>query len=426
MPVIFFSIFLIILFATRVVDPSPFKYFILVKNVSRNEYLWWRFFTVSIISIISTFIILLVFNILQIAFWSDCNHLGVFKHGINPSLYVTIFVFIIAASLFNATIQNFWPKIYYPFNILLAIFVFGTLLLFPSIWPCTNTTTTNMHKITHNIIMYTALVPNVVNVIYIVVAIVTLIIYSKIHRRPKALEQQVEDGALVANKLCVSIKNKLILDNLTFKIPYGKFCCLCGPNGIGKTTFYKSLFNFIPIQNGNVFVNGIDNVNKDFKKWISYVPTEYINLNMNAQSFLIEMGMYLGMTKNESIVKINNLILAFNLPKTILSKKLTDLSTGENKLINIIQAILTDPKMLILDEPTENLDYLQRVRFYNLINKIRAENKNMTILISSHNLDEVEKYVDYAILLKTKSNVTQIFDKLSGSQLLQLYQENYV
>jgi ABC-2 type transport system ATP-binding protein len=274
--------------------------------------------------------------------------------------------------------------------------------------------------------MYTALVPNVVNVIYIVVAIVTLIIYSKIHRRPKALEQQVEDGALVANKLCVSIKNKLILDNLTFKIPYGKFCCLCGPNGIGKTTFYKSLFNFIPIQNGNVFVNGIDNVNKDFKKWISYVPTEYINLNMNAQSFLIEMGMYLGMTKNESIVKINNLILAFNLPKTILSKKLTDLSTGENKLINIIQAILTDPKMLILDEPTENLDYLQRVRFYNLINKIRAENKNMTILISSHNLDEVEKYVDYAILLKTKSNVTQIFDKLSGSQLLQLYQENYV
>jgi ABC-2 type transport system ATP-binding protein len=168
--------------------------------------------------------------------------------------------------------------------------------------------------------------------------------------------------ALVVNKLnayATNIfgkpKNQLLFD-VSFKVPTGSMCTFIGHNGAGKTTTVKSCLGLRQIQSGSIIINGIDSRNILSRQKVGYIPEKGNVEKITARTFLHQVGAFYGLNPQQTDEKIYPLIQYFGLPKNRLEVKLNKLSSGQNKIITIIQAFLGDPYLIIADEPTDNLD----------------------------------------------------------------------
>ncbi len=182
--------------------------------------------------------------------------------------------------------------------------------------------------------------------------------------------------------------------NLSFTIPKGKIVGFVGKNGAGKSTTIRSMFDMIHVTNGSITVLGMDSQKdaKAIKKRVSYIPSEvtfYDNVTcMQLLKFASEFSV-------GSFDKIKELTTYFELD---LTKKITELSLGNRKKLSIIQGFIKDCELIVLDEPTNGLDPLMQKKFFELI--IKEKNLGKTILLSSHNLSEIEKYCDMVAIIK--------------------------
>jgi ABC-2 type transport system ATP-binding protein len=104
-----------------------------------------------------------------------------------------------------------------------------------------------------------------------------------------------------------------------------------------------------------------------------------------------------------------------------LNKKLTSMSSGQRKRVMIISALIHNPQILIMDEPTENLDPDNRKVFYDVLKKFISDGK--TIFISTHNLDEIEKHIDYAIIISNGEIKYQGTVKKGYGELTKIYEK---
>lgn len=184
------------------------------------------------------------------------------------------------------------------------------------------------------------------------------------------------------------------LNNVSFTIEKGEIVGFLGPNGAGKSTMMKILTTFLPASEGIAIVNGFE-VNKEdisVKKSVGYLPEHNpLYLDMYVREYLLfNAGIYnISKTEVESIIEKTGLTPEAN-------KKIGQLSKGYRQRVGLANALLHNPEVLILDEPTTGLDPNQLIEIRQLIKNV---GKEKTVLLSTHIMQEVEAICDRVIII---------------------------
>ncbi len=187
-------------------------------------------------------------------------------------------------------------------------------------------------------------------------------------------------------------KNKKVVNNISFSLFAGQIFGFVGPNGAGKSTTIKMITGLIPPTSGDVRICGYS-ISRSFKHAIKNIgavvemPQLYSYL-----SGLKNLKLYASFYGKEALKRIPRIVKLVGMENRIKDKVGT-YSLGMKQRLGIAQALLNNPKLLILDEPTNGLDPNGIVEIRNIL-KILAEKEKMTILISSHNLAELEHMCD--------------------------------
>ena len=211
------------------------------------------------------------------------------------------------------------------------------------------------------------------------------------------------------------------LDQVSFSIKEGEIVGLLGPNGAGKSTLMKIITCFIPPTSGNVNVCGYNIFDNplDIRKNIGYLPEHNpLYLEMYVREFLIFVAGIYGI-KNNTKQRVEEIIELTGLTKEA-NKKIGQLSKGYRQRVGIAQALIHDPKVLILDEPTTGLDPNQLEEIRQLIKKV-GETK--IVMLSTHIMQEVEAICSRVIIINSGKIVAD--DKTENLQSLQNNSNQY-
>jgi len=213
------------------------------------------------------------------------------------------------------------------------------------------------------------------------------------------------EHALQVNNLCVNYANSTdAVKDLSFSVEKGSIVGFLGPNGAGKTSTIKSVLGIITPYKGIVSIFG-NPLSKDTKELIGYMPeiANYYNY-LTPKELLYFYGKLFNINRSVLKIRIKQLLTKVGL----LSKRnslLKTFSKGMLQKISFAQALINDPDLLILDEPTTGLDPIARMQMRDTL--IDLKNNGKTILFSSHELSEVELICDNIIILKDGRLVTQ-------------------
>lgn len=192
--------------------------------------------------------------------------------------------------------------------------------------------------------------------------------------------------------------------DVSFEVKPGEVLGFLGPNGAGKSTTMKMITGFLTPSAGNVSVLGV-NVNLDplnAQKQMGYLPEGAPSYgDMTVLSFLKFIGRVRGFSGSELSKRIDNVVSKVSL-KGVLNQRIETLSKGFKRRVGIAQAIIHDPQILILDEPTDGLDPNQKHQVRELIRTL-AEDK--IVIISTHILEEVSAVCSRALILSSGSVV---------------------
>jgi ABC-2 type transport system ATP-binding protein len=199
-------------------------------------------------------------------------------------------------------------------------------------------------------------------------------------------------------------KEARALTGVTLEVERGVIFGLLGQNGAGKTTLVKLLLSLLRPTRGTVRVLGCDPFDSRMRRRLGYLPeqmrlTEY----MKAHSFLRYMGELNGMDKATLKTRIPALLEQVGLPGE--KKLLSAYSKGMQQRLGLAQALLNEPELLFLDEPTEGLDPVGRKQVRDLLVSLRAAGK--TIFLNSHLLSEIELVCDRVVILNKGAVVRQ-------------------
>lgn len=201
---------------------------------------------------------------------------------------------------------------------------------------------------------------------------------------------------LIVDRLTKQYQNKIAVDRINLKLNcdiYG----LLGENGAGKTTFIRMLCGILKPTNGTVTFDGMDVSSEEYRAILGYLPQEFgYYPDFTGMDFLLYMSSLKGLTKTTAKRKAIKLFELVNL-SDCAKKKIKTYSGGMKQRLGIAQALLNDPKVIILDEPTAGLDPKERVRFRNLIKEL---GKDSIILLSTHIVSDIENIADDVIMMK--------------------------
>lgn len=178
-----------------------------------------------------------------------------------------------------------------------------------------------------------------------------------------------------AKDICVKRRGKNILENVFIEINKKDFITIIGPNGAGKSMLLECLMG--------TFIPDSGKINKKNNISIGYIPQNFNPDN----SMPITVKRFLTLKKNYNINNLNKVSEETNI-LTIHEKNLADLSGGELQKVLLARSLLSDPELLILDEPAQNLDIKSQLNFYDLLNNV-YKSRVISILMVSHDLHMV-------------------------------------
>ncbi len=184
-----------------------------------------------------------------------------------------------------------------------------------------------------------------------------------------------------------SFDTRRAIDDISFSIKSGEIVGLLGPNGAGKTTTMRLISGFFPPTSGEILIDGKKlSTNENLKENIGYLPENNpLYEDMTVEEFLLFFASLKNITKNNKKQSIARSVEQVGL-QDVFYRPIGELSKGYRQRTGLAQAILNEPDVLILDEPTEGLDPNQRVEIRTLMKTL---GKNRTVIISSHVLGEI-------------------------------------
>lgn len=193
---------------------------------------------------------------------------------------------------------------------------------------------------------------------------------------------------------------------------------LLGPNGAGKTTMMKIMTDLVPPSTGRVLLDGQDIavMGAGFRKKLGYLPQDFgVYPNFTAEQFLFYIARLKGLSKYEAKRQTDDLLAMVGLEEKA-RKKLKGFSGGQKQRIGIAQALLGDPEILVLDEPTAGLDPEERIRFRGIISVLSQQK---IVLLSTHIVSDIEAIANRVILLKKGSILdvkrpAELLEKIEG------------
>lgn len=201
---------------------------------------------------------------------------------------------------------------------------------------------------------------------------------------------------LCIDRLTKQYENKIAVDRVSLQLTNGVYGLL-GANGAGKTTFMRMLCGILNPTSGTVTFDGMDVSSEEYRAELGYLPQDFgYYPDFNGMDFLLYMASLKGLTKTEAKRKSKKLLELVSL-SDVAKKKIATYSGGMKQRLGIAQALLNDPKIIILDEPTAGLDPKERVRFRNLIKELGTES---IVLLSTHIVSDIEHIADTVLMMK--------------------------
>lgn len=201
---------------------------------------------------------------------------------------------------------------------------------------------------------------------------------------------------LCIDRLTKQYENKIAVDRVSLQLTNGVYGLL-GANGAGKTTFMRMLCSILKPTSGTVTFDGMDVSSEEYRAELGYLPQDFgYYPDFNGMDFLLYMASLKGLTKTEAKRKSKKLLELVSL-SDVAKKKIATYSGGMKQRLGIAQALLNDPKIIILDEPTAGLDPKERVRFRNLIKELGTES---IVLLSTHIVSDIEHIADTVLMMK--------------------------
>jgi len=201
---------------------------------------------------------------------------------------------------------------------------------------------------------------------------------------------------LIVDRVSKHYKNKIAVDRICLNLQPGVYGLL-GANGAGKTTLLRMLCGILKPTSGTITFDGIDVSEEQYRAVLGYLPQDFgYYPEFTAMDFLLYFAALKGIPKVQAKRKANELLALVSLDD-VGGKKIKTFSGGMKQRLGIAQALLNDPKLVILDEPTAGLDPKERVRFRNLIETL---GKDSIVLLSTHIVSDIEHIADQVLMMK--------------------------
>jgi ABC-type multidrug transport system ATPase subunit len=192
---------------------------------------------------------------------------------------------------------------------------------------------------------------------------------------------------------------KTALDRISFTVPSGQICGLLGPNGAGKTTLFRLLMGILKATEGSLLVDGLDAFEDRVrvKRLIGFLPDEPVFYSYLSGQEILELSAAMhGLDVAATIGRLSPMIAQLRLSADI-NNYAEDYSRGMKKKLGLLLAMLHEPKLLVLDEPTNGLDVESTHLFYDLI--FETARRGTTVLFSTHLMDHVTKLCSHAVII---------------------------
>lgn len=202
---------------------------------------------------------------------------------------------------------------------------------------------------------------------------------------------------LVIDRLTKQYLNTIAVDRISLTLHKGIYGLL-GANGAGKTTLMRMICGILKPTSGTITCGGLPVTSEEYRAQLGYLPQDFgYYPDFTGMDFLLYMASLKGLSRSAAKRKSAELLKTVSLQEQA-KKKIKTYSGGMKQRLGIAQALLNDPGILILDEPTTGLDPRERFRFRNLIAGI---GKNNIVLLSTHIVSDLEHIADTILMMKS-------------------------
>ena len=206
-------------------------------------------------------------------------------------------------------------------------------------------------------------------------------------------------GLVVVDAVTKWFGSKVALNQVSFAVPAGQICGLLGPNGAGKTTLFRLLMGILKATEGRLLIDGLDAFEDRVavKRLLGFLPDEPVFYSYLSGREVLELSAAMhGLNVDVAMKRMEAIAQQLRLANE-LHNYAEDYSRGTKKKLALLLAMLHEPKLLVLDEPTNGLDVESTLLFYDLISE--EARRGTTVLFSTHLMDHVTKLCSHAVII---------------------------